>query len=94
LARKVLATFLEDAPTQLRSLRKWLGAADANGVRLQAHTLKGASSTVAAENLRAIAQEIEAAGAAGTLGHCNDLLARANEEFERFKMAVERLDWA
>jgi CheY-like chemotaxis protein/HPt (histidine-containing phosphotransfer) domain-containing protein len=94
LARKVLTTFLEDAPSQLQTLRKWLDAADANGVRVQAHTLKGASATVAAEGLRAIAQKIEAAGAAGTLGHCNDLLARAGEEFERFKMLVDRLHWA
>ncbi len=94
LARNVLATFLQNAPTQLCSLRKWLDAAEANQLRLQAHALKGASATVAAEGLRAIAQKIEAAGAAGTLDHCDELLARASEEFERFKLAVARLDWA
>ena len=94
LARSVLATFLEDAPSQLQTLRKYLDAADAKGVRLQAHTLKGASATVAAEGLRAITQQIEAAGASGTLDCCNELLAQASDELRRFRLAVERHDWS
>jgi PAS domain S-box-containing protein len=93
LARNVLASFLADIPSQLQKLRTRLDEADAAGVRSQAHTLKGASATVAAEGLRAIALAIEGAAAAGMLDPCNDLLARACEEFEGFKRAVARLDW-
>ena len=94
MARAVLASFLADVPSRLQTLRGRLNVADANGVRLQAHTIKGASATVGAEDLRAIAQAIEGAGAAGKLLHCNDLLARASEEFERVRIAVEQVDWA
>jgi CheY-like chemotaxis protein/HPt (histidine-containing phosphotransfer) domain-containing protein len=94
LARAALASFLADVPSRLQTLRGQLNVADANGVRLQAHTIKGASATVGAEDLRAIAQAIEGAGAARKLLHCNDLLARASEEFERFRIAVEQVDWA
>jgi HPt (histidine-containing phosphotransfer) domain-containing protein len=76
LARTVLATFLADAPSQLHTLRKCLDASDAKRVRLQAHTLKGASATVAADGLRAITQKMEAAGEAGKLDPCNELLRR------------------
>ena len=46
LARKVIAGFLNDVPQQLRTLKNRLEAGDAQGARLQAHTLKGAAATV------------------------------------------------
>jgi HPt (histidine-containing phosphotransfer) domain-containing protein len=93
LARKVLKGFLEDAPSQLDNLRRRLDEADAPGARLQAHALKGAAATVAAEGLHAMALAIERAGAGGRLDQCGELLPRAVEEFERLKSALERAAW-
>ena len=93
LAGIVLKGFLQDAPSQLDNLRARLDQADAPGTRLQAHALKGAAATVAAEELCAIALAIERSGAAGQLDPCNELLPRAVEEFERFKGTLERAGW-
>ena len=93
LAGIVLKGFLQDVPSQLNNLRQRLDEADAPGARLQAHALKGAAATVAAEGLRAIALAMERAGTAGQLDRCGELLPRAVEEFERFKSTLERAGW-
>jgi len=93
LAGAVLRGFLHDVPSQLNNLRARLGEADGPGARSQAHALKGAAATVAAEGLHAIALAIERAGTAGQLDQCGDLLPRAVEEFERFKSILERAGW-
>ena len=93
LAGTVLNGFLQDVPAQLDKLRRQVDAGDAPGTRLQAHTLKGASATVGAEDLRAIALAMEQAGRAGKLDSCGELLRRATEELERFKSAVEAAGW-
>lgn len=94
LAGIVLNRFLQDVPVQLNTLRERLEQADAEGTRRQAHTLKGAAATAAAEDLRAIALSIESAAKAGNLGECGGLVRAAAEEFERFMRAVVREGWA
>lgn len=94
LAGIVVQGFLEDAASQLSNLRKRLHAEDADGVRSQAHALRGASATVAAEGLRAIAEAMELAGRAGKLDRCGELLPRAVAEFGRYKSTLERTGWA
>jgi CheY-like chemotaxis protein len=93
LATVILKAFLGDAPSQLNNLRKQLDEANAPGVRLQAHSLKGAAATVAAESLRAIALAMEQSGAGGQLDKCRELLPHAVGEFERFKETLERTAW-
>ena len=93
LAQVVLKGFLEDAPAQLNNLRKRLDEGDVLGIRAQAHSLRGAAATVAAEDLLAIAMAIERAGTAGQLDQCREFLPRAFGEFERFKNALERTSW-
>jgi HPt (histidine-containing phosphotransfer) domain-containing protein len=93
LAGIVLQGFVENGPSQLHNLRLRLDEADAPGAGSQAHTLKGAAATVAAEDLHAVAFALERAGTAGQLDICGELLPRAVEEFERFKSALERAGW-
>ncbi len=93
LAGAVLRGFLLDAPSQLENLRRGVERGDAPGTRSQAHTLKGAAATVAAESLREVAMAMEKAGAARQLDRCGELLPRAVEEFERFKRTVEGSGW-
>ena len=93
LAGIILKGFLDDAPSQLNNLREQLDQADGPGIRLQAHTLKGAAATVAAGSLHAIALAMEQTGADGQLDNCRALLPRAVEEFERFKETLERTAW-
>jgi PAS domain S-box-containing protein len=93
LASIVLKGFLHDFPVQLNNLRALVDAADSAGVRLQAHALKGAAATVAAESLQALALAIERTEDKLRLDDCGKLLPRAVEEFERFKSTLERTGW-
>ncbi len=94
LAGIVLKGFLEDAPAQLRSLSERVAANDVAGVRLHAHTLKGAAAAVSAEHLRAVAQAIEEGVKTGQLDHCAELAPRAEGEFDRFRDKVALAGWA
>ncbi|MFY9742802.1 MAG: PAS domain S-box protein [Candidatus Sulfotelmatobacter sp.] len=93
LARKVITAFLNDAPQQLRALKSKLEAGDADGARLQAHTLKGASATVSAEALRALCSAAQEAAASKDLGRALRLLPQMEEQFELFKAALKQSGW-
>ena len=94
LAGTLLMGFINRAPAQLKHLRERLDDSDAPGLRLEAHTLKGAAATVAAEALHLAALAIETAATAGQLDSCRGLLDRVTNEFDRFKTKVERDGWA
>ena len=93
IAAIVLKGCLYDVPSQIGSIRRLLSIGDAPGIRMQAHTLKGAAATVAAEALRSVALEIEHAAGIGRLDRCQELLLRVIEEFKRFECAVVRDGW-
>ncbi len=93
LAGTIVKGFLQDVPSQLNNLRARLDQNDAHGARRQAHALKGAAVTVAAERLRGTAFEMERAGAAGHLDRCGELMPQVVEEFDRFKSALDLAGW-
>ena len=90
LVATIIAAFLDDTPVQLARLQERLAAADAPGVRRQAHTIKGAAANVSAGALRAVALEAEHAATAGKLESVNELLPRLESEFERLRAALAR----
>jgi len=93
LAGIVLSGFLGDFPAQLEKLRARIDAADAAGAQQQAHALKGAAATVAADGLQAVAVAMERAGGDRQLDRCGELLPRVASEFERFKSALDAAGW-
>jgi len=93
LAGLILRGFLLDAPSQLEKLRSLLDESDAAGVRLQAHSLKGAAATVGAEELQASAYALETAARGGQLDGCGELLRRAAAHFGRFVSTIEKNGW-
>ena len=93
LARAVASGFLEDIPTQIQILKDRLAASDQPVSRRQAHTIKGAAAAVGAPLLREVAWQMEEAATAGQLDRAMGMLDRLDEEFERLKLALERLGW-
>ena len=77
----------------MNNLRRRLEESDARGLRVQAHTLKGAAATVAAEGLRAIALAMERTTAAGELEQCGELLPRASRNSSGSRDTLERTGW-
>ena len=94
LAGKVICSFLNDAPQQLRTLKERADAGDSDGARLQAHTLKGAAATVSAEALRALCFEAQEAAVCRELSRVVALLPRLEEELERFKTTLRQSGWS
>jgi signal transduction histidine kinase/DNA-binding response OmpR family regulator/HPt (histidine-containing phosphotransfer) domain-containing protein len=93
LAGMLIAGFLNDLPRQLHTLKDRLHAGDAPGARLQAHTLKGAAATVAAEALQALSLEAQEAAAGGDLSRAMALLPRLDEQFELLKATLKQAGW-
>ena len=85
---EIVAEYAADAPRRLTELREALAAGDAELVRRQAHTLKGASANVGAEALREAALGLEQAAAAGDLGDGELLVAGIDGELERALQAA------
>jgi PAS domain S-box-containing protein len=93
LADRLVKAFLEDIPSQLCILRKYIDDGDATSARRQAHKLKGAAATLSAEALRAVAFEAEQAAMAGQLNKLADSMAAMEGEFERVKAVLQHSDW-
>jgi chemotaxis protein histidine kinase CheA len=93
LVGKILVAFLTDAPRQFRVLRDKLEKADAEGARLQAHTLKGAAATVSAKALLSLCQAIQREITASDLASALALLPRLEEEFQLLKRTLHQSGW-
>ncbi len=65
---ELIHEFVDDAPTQLESLRVAASTGDAAGALRAAHTLKGTSMTFGAAELATLCQDAEAAAGAKDLG--------------------------
>jgi PAS domain S-box-containing protein len=84
LAKEITQLFVAKAPRYLAVLQEHLDAGNHLGVQRQAHSLKGASATLGADRLTALAAEIVA------LGECNEL-DKANQAAQQLAREYETL---
>jgi len=80
---------LKSMPAEIGKLRTALDENDIEGMRMQAHTLKGMFGNMAAHNLCDAASEMVVAGRIGDMDKARLLMDRLEHEFERFRQAVE-----
>ncbi len=90
LLKVVIAGFLDDIPRQIETLRGHLESGDAAGVRLQAHTIKGASANVSGDALSAVAHVMESAGKDDDLVVARDSMPELESQFDRLKQAMNQ----
>jgi len=64
---ELIDTFLEDGPQQIDALKAALGSNDAGSFRRAAHSLKSNAATFGAQELAALAKELEDLGRAQNL---------------------------
>jgi HPt (histidine-containing phosphotransfer) domain-containing protein len=86
---KVLADFVGDVPRLIAVLKEAVEADDHANVRLQAHTLKGASATVGAQALRLLSAQLEESSTAGSLENAASLMRDIEQSFIRFAETVK-----
>ncbi len=88
-AERLLEKYKQEAANYLNQLEKHFEAGDAERFSLAAHSLKGGSALVAAEELRSTSAALEAMGRAETLHDARPLLDRLRVEFERCARFIE-----
>jgi PAS domain S-box-containing protein len=93
LARTILDGFLSDVPVQVGRLRDFLSSGDAEGVRLQAHTLKGAAANISAAALSETALELEEMGKTDRLDDALGVMPRLETELQRLRLVLEQNGW-
>jgi signal transduction histidine kinase/DNA-binding response OmpR family regulator/HPt (histidine-containing phosphotransfer) domain-containing protein len=85
---ELIDSFLEDAPRLLADLRRALAGGDVAGVRLAAHSLKSNGAEFGAQAFSELCKQIEALAKSGMLDGAGDLLAQAEAEYERVRVAL------
>ena len=79
--REVLEEYLNTAPLDVAGIQAAVHAGDAGTTDAMAHSLKGASATIGATGLAAIALQLEHAGKRGELTGLAPVIARLDAEF-------------
>ena len=83
---KLIASFLEGAPSQVGELTQVVTDGDVGETTRLSHGLKGAAAYCGAEPFRIVAAELEAVGKTGDLSDANRLVDRLRAELDRCLM--------
>ena len=88
--RSIVALFLRESAETLGALESSIADGASAQVEQRAHSLKGSCTALGATPLAGVCSELERLGRKGELDAARDLLARAREEFERLRGALDR----
>jgi HPt (histidine-containing phosphotransfer) domain-containing protein len=88
---ELVGTFLDDAPTQLTTLRTAFERGDAEAARRAAHTLKSNGATFGAEEFSDLCRQLEERAKAGALDGADELVRRVAAEYTRVEDALAAL---
>ncbi|MBC2695895.1 MAG: response regulator [Desulfobacteraceae bacterium] len=88
--QEIIGMFLQDVPTQIKSLENAISKKDPAIVDRHAHTLKGASGNVGAGSLQEAAMHLEMAGKNRDLTRATEMLNTIKKEFEKMKKAMTK----
>lgn len=91
--REIVDVYLADVPTQIAKLQAAAEAGDIATAERQAHTIKGASSNIGAERVRAAALEIESAAKAGELDVVRSLTGQLEPTLRELESELDKFDW-
>jgi HPt (histidine-containing phosphotransfer) domain-containing protein len=87
----VLGAMIDSAPRLLGGLRRALAAGDAKEFRRSAHSLKANASTVGADTLARMFQELEDLGSAGDLSGAADKTSSAEQAYRSLVVTIDGL---
>jgi HPt (histidine-containing phosphotransfer) domain-containing protein len=87
--RELIATYLEDAVTQLEAMRDAAARDDAEALVRPAHSLKSNSASMGADHLANLCRALEADARAGRLDGAAERVAEASAEFDLVRVALD-----
>ncbi len=88
LVAELIRNFFENTPETMDALRTGLDTGDAEEVRLQAHTIKGAAANMGAAALSAIAADMEQAARRGSLQEVAERLGQLRAQFKLLRVRM------
>ena len=88
---ELIDTFLEDTPKLIEDIRTSLAANNAETFRRAAHSVKSNAATFGAEQLAALAKELERLGKENRLPETGDKLKALEEAFVAVRDDLEEL---
>ena len=91
LLAKVAALFLEDCPARLTAIKAAVDARSAEGIRTEAHALKGAAANLSVSELVEAARILEQIGAEGRVEAAGAAWERLAAEATRAMEALRSL---
>ena len=86
---RLVATFLEEAPSRLAALRADAERGDSQSFWRTAHALNGTCRSVGAVRMGEICLQLERLGDSGDLTRVPDVFAQLEEEFERVRLLLD-----
>lgn len=89
--KEILGIFMEDTPVRIAELHSSLAAGDARTFTRAAHSIKGSSSNVGAEELRAVAEKLEHQSRDQGLADVEPLIAEIEAAFARARTELAKL---
>ncbi|SMP52892.1 Protein of unknown function [Desulfonatronum zhilinae] len=89
LVRDVLKLFLDNMPQRIQELQTALNVGDAPAVRMAAHTVRGMAANTGAENLRALAEEMEDAAQGGNLDAVRGRMDEVKMVYEQLRTIID-----
>jgi len=89
--REIIAIFLDDTPARIADLRKSLASGDQGEFTRAAHSIKGSSSNLGANQLRAISAELEHRGKVEGIAALGPRVDDLENAFASARVALEKL---
>lgn len=89
-ARELLELYVTDTEERLEMLERAIAGQDADTVRREGHTIKGASANIGADLLREVALKMENIGDTGDFTEAVETLESMKAEFERVRLHMEQ----
>ncbi len=91
LALRILSAYLEDTPQRLQLLQHFLQSNDLEGIKRQAHAIKGAAANITAAALEKLAIELEASARNEELEEIHRLVPEILDRFEELRKILLEL---
>jgi CheY-like chemotaxis protein/HPt (histidine-containing phosphotransfer) domain-containing protein len=90
ILEELLEMFLEDTPSQLKTLKEATQKGDTQSIERIAHTLKGSCGNMGAVRMKTLCSELEEIGHSGNLVAVPARISRLEEEFGRVRAEFEQ----
>jgi len=88
LLREIVKIYLEDAPGIVERIHTAVSAADSNGLRRAAHSLKGLAATLSAHEVAGVTSRLEHMGATRNLAEAAKTVAEVDQRVAELDEAV------